>query len=393
MKEINILLNEVDSIVKKYDEIIRNTGGHFNIFEIAAIQTDEVKICRIIKELIDPKGSHYQGDIYLRLFLKHVLKMNDEIADADLNSAVVEREKHIAENRRIDIFINIPGKAKIPIEVKIYAGDQDSQCYDYFKYAVNSKMYYLTPFGHKPSDSSINGLSDDNIQMISFSKDIIFWLNECLKLPETIKLAPIREVLIQFIDVLNKITYQTEGKMEREIVNLIVDSKESFRNADLIANHIKHATEKVFDNYFRELDKKISKKYPEFIKGEGEFEMCGIYYLVRKIDDDRNLALSILCENSQYPWVGLSICDQNDIDIEFPKDLNKEDIITGNYCTYKEYFAWKYICDDISERPDIKNHNEAFYSLLEPTGLNEFVEKTMEDIDEICSSIKPEYKI
>jgi len=400
MKEINLLLNEVNAIVKKYDEISRNTGGHFNIFSIAAIQTDEVKICRIIKELIDPKGSHYQGGIYLKLFLKHVLKMNDEIVTSDLNYAVVEREKHIAGNRRIDIFINIPGTAKIPIEVKINAGDQDTQCYDYYKYAVNSKMYYLTLFGHKPSESSLNGLEDDDIQTISFSKDIIFWLTECLKLPETITLAPIREVILQFIDILNKITYQTEEKMEREIVNLIVDSKESFRNADLIANHIKLATEKVFNNYFHELDKEVSKKYPELLEGlvdveegEEEFDKSGIYYIVKKLDNNKKLALSITCKDSFYIWVTLSMCDENDMDIEFKKHFKKEDIITGAFKSGNIDIAWKYVGDDVSERPDFKNHNEAFYALLEPVGLKAFVEKTMNTIDELLSSLKPEFQL
>lgn len=393
MKEINLLLNEVNAIVQKYDEINRNTGGHFNIFEIAAIQTDEVRICRILKELIDPKGSHYQGDVYLRLFLKHVLKMNEDIVNSDLSAAVVEREKHITGNRRIDIFINIPGKVRIPIEVKVYAGDQDAQCYDYFKYAENSKMYYLTPFGHKPSDSSLNGLKDDDVQIISFSRDIIYWLTECLKAPETIRLAPIREVLLQFIDVLNKITGQTEEKMEKEIINLIIDSKESFRNADLIANHIKYATENVFNNYFNELSNLVVKKYPKLIEGEEEFEMCGIYYIVKKLDDNIKLALSISCEAASYPWVGFSFCDENDVDICFPKNLNKDDIIKGDFKSGNVHFAWKYVGDVVSERPDFKNHNEAFYSLLEPVGLKAFVEKTMNTIDELLSSLKPEFQI
>ena len=63
---INSLLSEVGYISKKYDEIYKNTGGYFNIFSIANIGYDEISICRVIKELIDPKGSHYQGAAFTK---------------------------------------------------------------------------------------------------------------------------------------------------------------------------------------------------------------------------------------------------------------------------------------------------------------------------------------
>ena len=65
---LQLLLQSVQDIKDKYDAIYKNNGTYFNIFDITNISTDEVRICRIIKELIDPNGSHYQGDIYLKLF-------------------------------------------------------------------------------------------------------------------------------------------------------------------------------------------------------------------------------------------------------------------------------------------------------------------------------------
>jgi hypothetical protein len=39
-------------------------------------------------------------------------------------------------NRRIDLYIETISH-KIPIEVKIHAGDQDKQCFDYYKKYIN----------------------------------------------------------------------------------------------------------------------------------------------------------------------------------------------------------------------------------------------------------------
>ena len=50
-------------------------GKEFNIFWIQGTANKEVKICRLIRELIDPNGSHGQGDIFLRSFIKNVLKV------------------------------------------------------------------------------------------------------------------------------------------------------------------------------------------------------------------------------------------------------------------------------------------------------------------------------
>ena len=52
------------------DNIAKETGNNFNIFEITHISQKEVPMCRILTELLDPNGSHGQNKIYLILFFK-----------------------------------------------------------------------------------------------------------------------------------------------------------------------------------------------------------------------------------------------------------------------------------------------------------------------------------
>lgn len=54
--------------------------------------------------------------------------MDTKLAD----QAIVTAEYAIDDERRIDIEI---GSYFLPIEVKIYAADQKSQCFDYYQYA------------------------------------------------------------------------------------------------------------------------------------------------------------------------------------------------------------------------------------------------------------------
>lgn len=174
---IELLLQEVSAISKKYDLINQKTGGYFNVFKIANIVTDEVTICRMLYELLSPTGSHYQGITYLKLFVEKVLKI--QMSESELASAAVYREFSIDENRRIDIVIRTKERL-VPIEVKVYAEDQDNQCYDYYQKAINSNLFYLTRHGDFPSDYSANGLTDKQVTAISFSDDILNWLGKCL---------------------------------------------------------------------------------------------------------------------------------------------------------------------------------------------------------------------
>lgn len=312
---INELLNEVKQIQQKYEEQNRGTGACFNIFSIAHIEHDEVIICRVIKELIDPRGSHYQGDVYLRLFLEHVLKLDEVLyADVNLDKAVVEREKLISGNRRIDIFIEIPGRVSIPIEVKLYAGDQDAQCSDYYRYAKHFAgepvMYYLTLDRHMPSKESMGSLPAKSVCPISFGSEILDWLSACLQAPETGSLAPIREIIRQLMNTLCKLTGQMEDNMERDIVNLLLQSKENMKNADLIAEAAGKACQKILDEYFREISKRIEAKYPWVEKPlelddfeDEEYAPTGIWYRVKKLTGGKySIALNITC--GQWIYAG-----------------------------------------------------------------------------------------
>ena len=70
--------------------------------------------------------------------------------DSLLTHTIIIKEYVIDKERRIDLVIqNVD--FFIPMEVKIYAGEQEGQCFAYFAKAKNSKLVYLTRFGDQPS--------------------------------------------------------------------------------------------------------------------------------------------------------------------------------------------------------------------------------------------------
>ena len=190
---------------------IRTSGcktGEYNIFQVLEIESKEVLICRFLGDLLDSNGSH-GCKIY---FLKHFFNLlkSEEVSDEELNNAKVVLEEHTDNNRRIDIVIHLSTEV-YPIEVKIWAEDQNEQLYDYWEYCSKlnaSKIYYLTPTGWSPSEKSVKDLPKDSVKCLSFQNDIRLWLDKCLE--DEICKPGVQEIVKQFKEVIDRMCKSAE---------------------------------------------------------------------------------------------------------------------------------------------------------------------------------------
>ena len=388
-----LILNEVSNITKKNELIQQKTGGYFNIFEITSIASDEIRICRFLYDLLNPKGTHYQGDIYLNLFIEHVLQLTLPLEE--LKQVSVYREFIIENNRRIDLVIQTP-KYLIPIEVKIFAGDQENQCADYLKVAKNSKVYYLTRFGEVPSDFS--SFEKENIMPISFSQDIIKWLGKCLEHIETIRVGPIREVLLQFIGAIRNFTDQLEDKEEMEIKNVLTASPTSMKSAFAIEKSLKGAKTDIIQRIFKEFEERIGKiklhnKYDyEFNNGKKivafydvKSSTCpGISYLYKEnvkpeVDIWFRLEIEHYLDAGFVVAVNGEFSQQVLTESEIKIHLPHIDPAVLNWWAYWEHLP----VEDENQVPNFKYQDDEnlYFNLFDEAYFNEFINKSMERIE------------
>lgn len=185
----------------------------FNIFKVLGIENKEVLVCRLLGDLLDPCGTHGLKEKPLELFLKQLQR--DFTSDEIENASVVLEDK-TNDNRRADIVIFI-GNDVIPIEVKIWAGDQKKQLWDYYTYyfdkSEDKKIYYLTPDRHKPSTDSLCGL--EQYECLSFQKDITEWIDNILPICN----EQVKMILEQFREVIKDMCKQDEiTKKIKEII-------------------------------------------------------------------------------------------------------------------------------------------------------------------------------
>lgn len=217
MEQLKKLLQDVNVILQKEKvrkEESRKRGERFNVFEMLGVAHYEVIHSKIIAGFLNPQGSHGQGDLFLRLFLQ-TIENNDKI-DINTSNAKVYTEYSTGVDGRLDIFVENGGHSII-IENKVYAGDQPEQLIRYNSFAENKykkgnyTIYYLTLYGYEASDNSANGV---DYKCISYSKDIINWLQRCIGESATMPL--VRETIVQYLNHIKQLTNQDMDSLNKE---------------------------------------------------------------------------------------------------------------------------------------------------------------------------------
>jgi hypothetical protein len=236
-KNAGRLLAGAADVIKRCEDNWQKTGKKFNLFKVAGIERNEVIMCRVLADLLNPQGRHCQGGRYLSLFWETIAPKLPKKLSLGVEHAKVTAECVIDENRRIDIVLE-DGAIFVPIEVKIGAGDQPGQVADYFAFAktknkdVHVPVLYLTVDGHEPSDLSKAGVGKDACVTISFKNEILAWLEACARENATEAVVPVRENLKQLIAAIKSLCGKSEdAEMEDAIFKLVTQSDDSVRAA------------------------------------------------------------------------------------------------------------------------------------------------------------------
>ena len=262
------LLQRVDEIIKQNDEIKRLKGENFNVFSVLKMESAEnATHSAFLGELLNPKGSHECGSVFLKLFLEQISfeKANKNNRSINLDSASVELEKYIGPvdlqtgtGGRIDIFISDNEGISLSIENKIYAGDQERQVERYCNYKPDRNIvYYLKLSRSEPDEWSSGDLKPDkDFYCISYKKTIINWLSQCLK--EAAEMPILRESIKQYIILIKKLTGQlTDHKMQNELFDVIKKNPQSARS---IADEWETAERKIAEIFLDEVIKNLKKE-------------------------------------------------------------------------------------------------------------------------------------
>ena len=389
------LLRAIVKISYRYDEIYRITGEKFNVFQVLDVEEKEKFICRVLRELLSPSGSHNQGSLFLRPFVKKVLGLND-IPDSELDNAEVSCEDSTHKNRRIDLAIKTASYF-IAIEVKINAKDSENQCKDYYEEAKrragesNAKIVYVT----------INGRKADKISAsrkeicISFEKDIHEWLEECLSYHEIEYAVSVREIMRQFLKTIERFTNQMKEDKKMELAELITKSPENFRAAIELREALKFAVEDMRKKFLEAVCERL-KTYgiePEKLDYAPEKRNYALQYHYDKLPN------TVVCLGSGEidTWVSYYFTGGDKAKpVEFRARLKEYRGDDHNDDYNSVFFYWEYcrLYNGISPNfyPNDKATNKAIIELCDDEKFSAFVELCAEKIKAFLEFSPENYK-
>lgn len=277
----------------------RVAGENFNLFRICGIARNEVYThSALLCDLLNPKGSHDQGSVFLKLFIE---TLNLDVV-IDGRPVTVTPEYYIGlvkdeTGGKLDLLIEI-GEQKIAIENKIDAAEQPNWVKRYRSFLGDSGLLiYLTLDGRAPK--KIEATQKELVIRISYGQDIIRWLEAC---KNKVEAAPIiRESLSQYIHLIRYLTRQEKNHlMTKKIVETVTGSREAFeaycaiRNAD---NEIRKAI-------VLELAKRVDSLLPAGLfvvkKPEGNGKSYDGFYFSTFALSEANLNIAISFDEAGY---------------------------------------------------------------------------------------------
>ena len=401
MEDVMQLLQTVNTIVEANEAKKKASASDFNIFSITGIHYKEVPICSFLRELLDPQGSHMQGSLFLKTFTQQVLKQNI-FSDEEFTKAKIYKEEHIDNKRRVDILISIAGRL-FPIEVKIYAGDQDAQLIDYYNYTSTSDpkavIYYLTLDKHEPSETSKANLKKGiQYECISFDNDVLSWLKHIVSMEQIRSVPRLYEVLSQFLDVILRLTDQVEENRFMEFNNLIKTSKDFHAVLELEKALIEIKCQKMKE-VFSAIEEKLAKRRPEFKvahrgyldgyldfykKGKNTWP-CLSYYLPEKENKPVGRQYVLYIEIEWHLYFG--VCNWDEVKKINPHGRDKastEYVLNnskrrGKVKSTDAFYWWDYLTEDM--QVNYRYPNKEYEALFDDDTFDDY-------IDRICNKIE-----
>lgn len=218
------LLNKAKT--RRYEQSLVDAEDD-NILNVINRESDETHThSKIIYYLLTRPERRDKAGSFLVSFLRHI-GVCEEYVDSKWT---IYRER-VFDKGRID-FVLESSDYVAAIEMKLEAEDGSAQLERYDRFCKSRRkkygLYYLTLDGREPSNQSLGNLDIGNIHCISFEKEILEWLTECMSYVPSDGYK--HSLIKQYMGTVKHITGKgTDYSMDK----LINDSETAFAVVDL----------------------------------------------------------------------------------------------------------------------------------------------------------------
>jgi hypothetical protein len=265
------------ALVQSYESKLEEIEGRgFNLFHVLRLSRAETSChSRLLGDLLDPKGSHGQGDAFLQDFLEVI-----DLPDFPASGAIVHRELGIGpvtevSGGRIDLLIRAKtSRGQIAIENKIDAGLGEKQLERYAHYLGDQHLVLLTLRNELPDGVDPERLKrefkDIKFRHISYEIEIRDWLKRCLR--RTGDAPSVRESIRQYLHLIDELTDNNPSQaMNEAIAKMILKGdEETYRAYMALVNARGFVEGKVLERFYERLTTTANGLGLEFIEPQGD---------------------------------------------------------------------------------------------------------------------------
>ena len=202
----------IDIARRAQKEMDRRAATKFSIFDYFRVQ--ETDLSRIFADLLDPSGSHGQGDRFLSLFL--TLFLEETLPEYSpprtlTNTKMVHLEYSTHERRKIDIVLEMADNHWIGIENKPWAEEQERQVEAYIEYLQGkikkngtAWILYLSGNGRDPQTLPNNTKLRECCRTVPYRKNstgnsLENWIEQCWRECEAEQVRWFLKNLLEYI--------------------------------------------------------------------------------------------------------------------------------------------------------------------------------------------------
>ena len=366
MDEIKQFLTLFDDY-KKSQQLQRIRGlNNFNIFTTLLDKTDEVRLhSRFIHFLLDPTADHYQGSLFLELFLREC-KLSGYFE-------TVENCKVYKEYSYIDLYVT-DGEKHLIIENKINADDQPLQLQKYIDTikAENSDdsdfsdhlvVVYLSLDRDRPKPVSLGDFKlVDSLLVrreqkykflsITYKSEVTNWIAHSFK--QVSNITNLSVGLNQYREVILKLYGNYEAKVMKlkDYIDGNVEREKLYETIKSIKTEYESLREDMFLTFFEQVHIHLEAK----LKGSGWSVILdkqklvsatsrgGLPIKIQQSDDAKVVfGFEFSKLNQSYPWWGIvkrskDVGNLRELDSEYLRDSIKE--IDGSLAKSKVDAWW-----------------------------------------------------
>ena len=273
----SVLREKKKSYEENYKYFAPKLAPKFSIFNF--VRRDENALSYIIANILDPKGEHEQGSVFIELFTDFLThKMGDKPNEyLKLIGESHKKAKCITESttnnqRRIDIVIDF-GNFGIGIENKPWAFDQKNQLRDYSedlksRYGENFLLVYLTGSNWDVSEYTISSnelakLNQNGHFLQITYQDLKEWIVDCEAKCQADRVRNFLRDFAEYCDI--QFGNATIMSDENLITEYLLGNPANIEIAFQIEKVLPKLKEQIFNDLARQLKNKFAEDTNELI--------------------------------------------------------------------------------------------------------------------------------